>query len=269
MKVQNQAPVQTPSASTTAPASNTAATARAEGSSATPAASGLASGAAGQLGNRFNKDEFIQGGPNKPGPAIIDCFPFPPQPKDTMSLKDHVTASKLPETLSNPLNDDLLKAGDKDQQLSRDDQNVWRGPEGQPLSQVRLEDGTTAYVDPNTNQYYLTDEKGFFGQVNALGPLDLPEGAQFSNSYFSDADARSIEKDAARGTPFPRPFPDPLPFPRPFPPIEPKPLPFPIEPGPKFPPFEPRPLPFPIDPMPKLPDPWGPLPKLDPKDFLA
>jgi len=243
MKVQNQAPVQTATASTSASApvsAKAASTARAEGSAA------AASGA--QLGNRF-KDEFVQGKPDQK--KIIDCFPpFPPQPKDTMGLKDHFTASRLPETLSNPLNKAILELGKKDVELSRDDQGVWRGPEGQPLAKVKLEDGTTAYVDPNTNKYYLTDEKDFFGQVNAAGPLDLPRGAQFSNSYFSDADVRSIEKDAKGGSWLPHPGPIPLPLPhplpRPFPPIEPMPLPLP--------------LPF---------DGWGPLPKIDPSDLLA
>jgi len=122
---------------------------------------------------------------------------------------------------------------------------VWQGPEGQPLAKVKLEDGTTAYVDPNTNKYYLTDEQDFFGQVHAAGPLDLPEGAQFSNSYFSDADVRSIEKDAKGGSWLPQPGPIPFPLPRPFPPIDPMPL--------------PRPIPF---------DGWGPI-KIDPSDLLA
>jgi len=153
-----------------------------------------------------------------------------PVQKDTMGLGDHLTASRLQDTLSNPLDKPLLDAGNKDQKLTRDDNGVMRGPDGQPLAKVDLKDGNTAYVDPNTNQYYLTDEQelgGFIGNrgVNALGPLPLPKEAQFSNSYFSDSDVRSIERDARGGgwhfpiDPLPRPipFPDPMPLPRPIP----------------------------------------------------
>ena len=44
------------------------------------------------------------------------------------------------------------------------------------------------------------------------GPIDLPEEAQFSNSHFSDADCRSLEKTANRRRLWdfvPRPFPMP------------------------------------------------------------
>ncbi|HVE84762.1 MAG TPA: hypothetical protein VND93_18025 [Myxococcales bacterium] len=205
-----------------------------------------------QQGAQF-KDEFVQGNKgDKKG--IIDCFPPFPKPQDTLSLQDHLTASRLPETLSNPLDKPLLAAGNKDQALSRDDKGVMRGPEGQPLAKVQLKDGTTAYVDANTNKYYLTDQRERFGRVNALGPLDLPEGSKFSNSYFSDADARSIERAAQGGNvwPFPRPPIDPLPLP-------PRPFPFPIDPGP----FKPLPLPQPI-PF----DPGGPIFKKDPGVLL-
>lgn len=205
-----------------------------------------AQGSAGQLKlpDRF-KDGF------EPGKKIIDCFPpFPPQPKDTLSLRDHLTASKLPEALSNPLNKVLLEKGEKDVQLSRDAGGVMRGPEGAPLAKVQLEDGTTAYVDSNTNKYYLTDEREVLGRTNALGPLDIPEGSKFSNSYFSDADVRSIERAARGGNdwPFPRPPIDPLPYP-------------------------PRPFPFPVDPLPfprPIPDDWlGPIKKQEPPVLFA
>ena len=121
--------------------------------------------------------------------------------------------------------------------LSRDKGGVMRGPDGQPLAKVALDDGTTAYVDPNTNQYYLTDEREILGHTNAMGPLDLPEGSQFSNTYFSDADVRSIERAGnGGGWPFPHPPINPLPWP-------PRPSPFPTDPwGPI------KPMPKPMDP---------------------
>ncbi|HEY8206349.1 MAG TPA: hypothetical protein VIG99_02630 [Myxococcaceae bacterium] len=220
MKVQSQ-----PAAPQTAAATGTTATAKtnpagAATAAAKPAAAaGAAPANAGQLTDRF-KDGFESGKMQPGNKGIIDCFPnWPPVKKDTMGLGDHLTAGQLSETLSNPLDKPLLESGNKDQKLTRDDNGVMRGPDGQPLAKVDLKDGNTAYVDPNTNQYYLTDERDWLGQgVNALGPLPLPEGAQFSNSYFSDADVRSIERDARGGGLFP-PFPhkpvDPLPrFPR-------------------------------------------------------
>jgi len=236
--------VQPPSAPAIAGANEVASsrsTASAQGSQQAQAPQG----SAGQLklSDRF-KDGF------EPGKKIIDCFPpFPPQPKDTLSLRDHITASKLPESLSNPLNKVLLEKGEKDVQLSRDANGVMRDPEGAPLAKVQLKDGTTAYVSSNTNQYYLTDEREVFGRTNALGPLDIPENSKFSNSYFSDADVKSIER-AARGNdwPFPRPPIDPLPYP-------------------------PRPFPFPVDPLPfprPIPDDWfGPIKKQEPPVLFA
>ena len=230
MKVQSQP--QAPQASTIQKANPTV--------SADKAAAPAPQGNAGQLQDRF-RDGF------EPGRKIIDCFPpFDPMPKGGLNLGDHINASKLPETLANPLDKVLLEKGEKDVPLRRDEQGVMRGPEGEPLAKVQLDDGTTAYVDPNTNQYYLTDERELFGQTNAIGPLPLPEGSQFSNSYFSDADVRSIEKAAqgGNGWPFPRPPIDPLPLP-------------------------PRPFPFPVEPRPIPRDPWGPMPKFDPSVLLA
>jgi hypothetical protein len=69
-----------------------------------------------------------------------------------------------------------------------------RGPEGQPLVTVQLPSGRTAFVDPNTNTYYLTDQT----ELPANGTiktwkLKLPPDAQFSNSHFSDEDVRYIQ----------------------------------------------------------------------------
>ena len=241
MKVQSQP--QQPATQTATATGTTGAAKTSDAKSA--AAAGAAPANAGQLNSRF-KDGF-----DPSGPIIRDWPPYGPLPlprKDTLGLGDQLTAGRLPDTLSNPLDKPLLDAGKKDVQLSRDDKGVMRGPDGQPLAKVGLKDGNTAYVDPNTNQYYLTDERDFFGQVNALGPLPLPEGAKFSNSYFSDADVRSIERDAKGGgsiwPPFPHPI-DPLPLP---------PRPFPIDPLPL-----PRPIPF---------EPWGPIKPIDPRVLL-
>lgn len=245
MKVQSQ-----PAVSQNAAAAGT--TTAAKTADAKPAAATAAAGAAGanldagKLTDRF-RDGFDTGrAPIRDWPPY---GPLPLPPKDTMSLQDHLTAGQLSDKLSNPLDKPLLDSGKKDQQLTRDEKGVMRGPDGQPLAKVQLKDGNTAYVDPNTNQYYLTDEKengGFFGNrsVNALGPLPLPEGAKFSNSYFSDGDVRSIERDA-RGGGWHFPI-DPLPLPRPIP--FPDPIPFP--------------RPIPIDP------PWGPMRRIDPGVLL-
>jgi len=235
MKVQSQVQPQPQ----TAAASGTT-TASAKTADAKPAS-------ASQLSDQLNKDAFVPGRPPiRDFPPIRDWPPYGPlplPPKDTMNFGDHLTAGRLPDALNNPLDKPLLDAGKKDQHLTRDDKGVMRGPDGQPLATVQLKDGNTAYVDPNTNQYYLTDEKengGFFGDrsVNALGPLPLPKDAQFSNSYFSDADVRSIERDARGGNiwppinPIPRPIPlpNPLPLPRPIP-FDPPWRPQPIDPG--------------------------------------
>lgn len=76
------------------------------------------------------------------------------------------------------------------------------GPEGQPLVTVRLANGKTAYVDPNTNEYYLkTQQQGGklpFGQQAVHGPMALPKDLQFSNSNFSVADCKQLSLDANR-----------------------------------------------------------------------
>jgi hypothetical protein len=233
MKVQSQPVAQTAATSST---TSTAKTADAKPATAAAAAAPASSNAGQQPANRF-QDAFVP--PNRqPIPRDWPPYgPLPLPPKDTLGLGDQLTAGRLPQALSNPLDQALLDTGKKDQHLSRDDQGVMRGPDGQPLAKVTLKDGNTAYVDPNTNQYYLTNEREFFGNVNAVGPLPLPKDAQFSNSYFSDGDVKTIERDARGGglwpidPPRPPVFPGPIgPLPRPFP-IDPLPKPFPIDPG--------------------------------------
>lgn len=227
---------------------------------------GVAQGSASQLPARF-QDGFEQRPvtPNQAG--IIDFvppYPFPQVP-DSLSQEDRLTSSKLPMALSNPLNKALLEAGTKDVVLSRDIMGTMRGPEGQPLAKVWLNDGTTAFVDPNTNRYYLTDEGETYGRTNAMGPLDLPEGSKFSNSYFTDPEVRGVEQLTQVWAPPPPGPMDPVPAPRnpgPLPPL-PLPLPEPRNTGP-LPPLplpEPRntgplpPLPLPL-PAPRIPEDW-------------
>jgi len=123
--------------------------------------------------------------------------------KPTLSFGDRFNAMGLKEALSSPLNALRLAVGEKSETITRDLDGTYRGPEGQPLVQVKLADGNTAYVDPNTNKYYLTDEKpDVFGQVRTLPAADLPKGAQFSNSHFSDADVKELTRIANGGSPF-------------------------------------------------------------------
>lgn len=204
---------------------------------------GFVQGSASQLPARF-QDGFEQRPitPNQPG--VIDFvppypFPFPP---DSLSQEDRLTSSKLPMALANPLNKALLEAGTKDVVLSRDIMGTMRGPEGQPLAKVWLNDGTTAFVDPNTNRYYLTDEGESYGRTNAMGPLDLPEGSKFSNSYFTDPEVRAVEQLSQAWDLPPGPM-DPLPLPR--------------NTGP-------------LPPLPRIPEDWvGPIMNLDPSVLLA
>lgn len=76
------------------------------------------------------------------------------------------------------------------------------GAEGQPLVTVRLANGKTAYVDPNTNEYYVKSPprggKLPFGQQAVYGPMALPKDLQFSNSNFSVADCEQLTRDANR-----------------------------------------------------------------------
>jgi len=175
---------------------------------------------------------------------------------------DRFTAADLHKSLSNPLNDRLLQAGQKSETITRDQNGIYRGPNGQPLVPVRLDDGNTAYVDPNTNRYYLTNEQpGKDGSVRALPAIDLPKDAQFSNRYFNDQDARDLTQIAQDHSIFPHrpqplPWPD-RPAPSPFPPsVRPQPEPLPCPDRPFPPSVRPPPDPFPGTPRLDLPDDW-------------
>jgi hypothetical protein len=195
-----------------------------------PTSANAAGDQAGALRDRLHGDGFegiVKGG----------CLPpFGGRPGETLSFGDRKNAADLKETLSSPINQLRVQMGEKDETITRNPDGTYSGPNGEPLAQVKLNDGTTAYVDPNTNKYYLTDEKvnPFTGQVQATGPYDLPADAQFSNSHFSEADVKGIQRHAATGSPFDV---------KPWPPFEPRPIPFPGLP------IEPKPLPFPGRPL--------------------
>lgn len=155
-------------------------------------------------------------------PPVTPILPKPPihplNPGDTtLNLKDRVTASRLSSSLekqlSSPIGQAQLSTA-KETTLPRGVNGEVVGPEGQPLATVRLKDGRTAYVDPNTNQYYLAEQPTFGpkygGSVKVKGPLSLPADAQFSNSHFSQADVNAIGKIANTRPPLVRPAIDPF-----------------------------------------------------------
>lgn len=143
--------------------------------------------------------------------------------KPRLNIADRLTAADLHKDLSTVLNTVDLALDKKSESLSRDENGVFRGPQGQPLMPVKLDDGHTAYVDPNTNRYYLTDEKpDAQGKVNVLPARDLPQGSKFSNTYFNDKDVKDLTKIAQDQSPFgpwlrPQPQPEPWLRPRPQP----------------------------------------------------
>ncbi|MBI3181755.1 MAG: hypothetical protein HYZ28_06395 [Myxococcales bacterium] len=138
-------------------------------------------------------------------PPFRPLFP-PAEPGSTLKWSDRLTARRLSDVLSrkSPLMDTMRMALGKDVKLTTGKDGVVRGPEGEPLVKVQLKNGKTAYVDPNTNQYYLAPAlpRGWFplggsGQtIQAKGPFTLPPEAQFSNSHFSDADVKTLTRDA-------------------------------------------------------------------------
>jgi hypothetical protein len=143
--------------------------------------------------------------PPSPIRPPIGCFPIPGG-KVTLSLTDRFTAARLPAALQKDLSGlsgmmQLRTAPDATLHRAKDGSMV--GPEGQPLVPVKLEGGKTAYVDPNTNQYYVDEGKlaslRMPGSVRVKGPMPLPEGAEFSNSHFSTADCRELARTARDG----------------------------------------------------------------------
>jgi hypothetical protein len=206
-----------PSSSTPAAAAAPAQTQKAAQAPQTQSAQGSAPAAAGAgeqksaLQDRLQKDGFE-------GAGMTRCFPMPPlgRPGETMDFGDRKNAADLKDTLSSPLNQVRVQLGEKDETITRGKDGSYTGPNGEPLAQVKLNDGTTAYVDPNTNQYYLTDDSpNLLGRVQATGPYPLPADAQFSNSHFSEADVKGIQRHAASGSVFDFPS-----HKFPFPPID-------------------------------------------------
>lgn len=119
----------------------------------------------------------------------------------TLSLKDRLVAGQLDSTLGahvNSLKGKLAEMQAPSATLKPGKDGVMYGPEGQPLVTVKLDGGKTAYVDPNTNQYYLpNDDLRYFKKpdsVIAKGPMALPEGAQFSNSYFTVDEVKQLNR---------------------------------------------------------------------------
>ena len=120
-----------------------------------------------------------------------------------MTGGDVANAQDLANRIEPPDGFWVLPSGPQTNPVTFKQGDVPRGPEGQPLALVHLPSGRTAFVNPNTNQYYLTDQTAFpaNGTIKTW-KLNLPPDAQFSNSHFSDADVRYIQRLA-------RPAPDP------------------------------------------------------------
>jgi hypothetical protein len=150
--------------------------------------------------------------PSKPSPSFPSRPPVPIRPvlpihpgPTTLSLEDRLNARGLRSSLERRLSGvagavQLAKAPEAT--LRRGLNGQMLGPEGQPLATVRLANGRTAYVDPNTNQYYVAEKNPLAlfkapGSVRVRGPLPLPADAEFSNSHFSAADVAAIGKIAA------------------------------------------------------------------------
>ena len=118
-----------------------------------------------------------------------------PQKGTTLNKKDRANAKDLAQQLR----DARPKQGGEVEFLRTQD-GITRGPEGQPLVRVSLPNGRSAYVDPNTNQYYLSVRSpivfrlvpGATPPVAVKGPYTLPQSARFTNSHFSDADVRAL-----------------------------------------------------------------------------
>ncbi|MEW5739899.1 MAG: hypothetical protein AB1938_13285 [Myxococcota bacterium] len=119
----------------------------------------------------------------------------------TVSLQDRLVAGRLHETLGahvNSIAGKFAEATAGNATLKRGPDGVMRGPEGQPLMTVKLDGGRTAYVDPNTNQYYLPNDSVRYirmpDSIQAKGPMALPRDAQFSNSYFTVDEVKALNR---------------------------------------------------------------------------
>ncbi len=151
-----------------------------------------------------NPKPILPSFPSKPPNPVRPITPIHPifPGKETLSIGDRLNAMGLRGDLSRELSSlsgkvKLMMA--PEQTLRRGPNGQVLGPEGQPLATVRLANGQTAYVDPNTNQYYVAEKSPFInfkapGTVTVRGPLALPKGAEFSNSHFSEADVAAITR---------------------------------------------------------------------------
>ena len=120
--------------------------------------------------------------------------------REPLYWQDREVAQNLHSVLSReaiPLGDRFLPV----QLLGRGENGELRGPQGQPLMSVRLDDGREAYVDPNTNQYYLGGPSANPFAIEARGPLPLPPGARFTNSYFNEGEVLALSRLANRPQP--------------------------------------------------------------------
>lgn len=144
-------------------------------------------------------DSFEPAQPGRCG--TIGWWPPPKAEKPTLNAADRKTATRLAEALEKgprprcPTKPVEIRMG-----------SPARGPEGEPLVQVSLKGGKIGFVDPNTNQFYLAKDPNYRGDglstkigflsLKAQGPMPLPKGVQFTNSHFSDADARELTRIA-------------------------------------------------------------------------
>lgn len=137
--------------------------------------------------------------PNQPNGGGCVILPGKPRPGEvTLSKKDRANAKELHPALfrAKPQGGEAVTLKAKD--------GVVRGPEGQPLVRVSLGANKTAYVDPNTNQYYLAGRQPVFRLIPGApmpiftkGPFDLPAKAKFSDAQFCVADVQALTKLAA------------------------------------------------------------------------
>lgn len=129
--------------------------------------------------------------------------PFKPSSSTdiTLSLADLFKARRLSEVLSK-IRQFAVYRPELRSQVTMGSGRIVRGPEGQPLIPVPFGGGAAAYVDPNTNQYYV-GQAFIRGGTMVQGPFALPPAAQFSNSHFSDADVQALSIVAHRGAALP------------------------------------------------------------------
>lgn len=206
MKIGNVAVPQSPPAAEAAPP---------------PGAANVDPGA--RLATMGARDEFVVAKERSPLPDVQVMkkpLPFdpprwprfpPPPPGVTMNRSDLLISRDLANRIEPFGGLRGTPKGPKTFPVTLKDGDVVRGPEGQPLASLRLPSGRTAFVDPNTNRYYLTDQGAFAANSTVMTwQIDLPSDTKFTNSHFSDADVRYIQQ-LARPSRGPWPLPPPPP----------------------------------------------------------